>query len=433
MSFFDRFKPKDNKKKAGGGFKNPFANVKLPGQQNNFSGHGVSLGGTQPGKVIEIQLDEAGPLGVKIEKRPNSQGTAIVAMVVANSQAEKAGMKRGDILCFAGSGGSEEIMYEMFIQLAASDQRPLCFEIRRVQSKAAAKVTPADTTTGSSNSNHTSKVSSGSKGSSSAEAYARKQAVVAAAEKREKAAKAKLKPLPKTKKELPAMLSAMDRHRLEEERLARMNEEPLTEAARQARDEAKNRETVNAAQLGYNPYETSRATAGQARNATVAQQHGTMQGSSSSSSSDVGGTTGQRYEASSIPAVRPPADISEVTEDASPSAYFMESFETVVTANDHAAAISSVAIMRKLITNAISKGQNVDDEAGAAKFLRVRLANAKIKAAIVDVQGALDVMLSTGFQLAEEDGESVLLFPPGVGVEDWVPTALQQMESYEKS
>ena len=61
-----------------------------------------------------------------MEKRPNSEGTAIVARVVEGSQAEAAGLERGDVLCFAGSNGQEEIMYDMFLQLAASDQRPLC-------------------------------------------------------------------------------------------------------------------------------------------------------------------------------------------------------------------------------------------------------------------------------------------------------------------
>lgn len=382
---------------------NIFSKFQLPGQ-NNFSGNGQSLGGSQPGKVIDVQLEDPGPLGVKIEKRPNSQGTAIVAMVVPGSQAEKAGMLRGDILCFSGSNGSEEIMYDMFIQLAASDQRPLCFELRRVQSKA------------------TKNASNNSSSSLSAEAYARKQAVIAAAEKREKANKNKLKPLPKKKDNLPALLSTADRQRLEEERRARAaaqaNEEPRTEASRKAREEAKNREATNAAQLGYNPYETSRATAGQARTATVAQTHGTMQ--------DGGGEP-------RLPAVRPPAETPAIKDGIVLSSYFMEAFELVATRNENAAAISSVGIMRKLIVNATTKGQNRDDEVSAAKFRKVRLANAKIKAVIVDVEGALDVMLSVGFQLAEEDGESVLIFPAGGIIEEWLPAALTQMERYEKS
>jgi hypothetical protein len=60
-----------------------------------------------------------------VERRPNSEGTAIVNQVVEGSQAEVAGMQRGDILCFAGSNGQEEMMYDMFLELAKSPQRPL--------------------------------------------------------------------------------------------------------------------------------------------------------------------------------------------------------------------------------------------------------------------------------------------------------------------
>jgi hypothetical protein len=44
--------------------------------------------------------------------------------VVPGSQAEAAGLKRGDILCFAGSNGQEEMMYDMFLDMARSGQRP---------------------------------------------------------------------------------------------------------------------------------------------------------------------------------------------------------------------------------------------------------------------------------------------------------------------
>ncbi len=44
---------------------------------------------------------------------------------MTGSQSEAAGLKRGDILCFAGSNGQEEMMYDMFLELAHSGQRPL--------------------------------------------------------------------------------------------------------------------------------------------------------------------------------------------------------------------------------------------------------------------------------------------------------------------
>jgi hypothetical protein len=63
----------------------------------------------------------------------------------------------------------------------------------------------------------------------------------------------------------------------------------------------------------------------------------------------------------------------------------------------------------------------------------VRLSNAKIKAAITEVHGALDVMLSVGFQLSEQDGESFLVYPPAEPGPDWLPDALDQMKRFETS
>ena len=60
-----------------------------------------------------------------MERRQNSAGTAIVNQVVPGGQAEAAGMKRGDVLCYAGSNGQDEMMYDMFLELAKSEQRPL--------------------------------------------------------------------------------------------------------------------------------------------------------------------------------------------------------------------------------------------------------------------------------------------------------------------
>ena len=390
--FFDRFKPK---KKSG----NPLGGL-FSGQKSSFHGQGQSLGGSQPGQVLPIELSEAGPLGIQVEKRPNSQKTAIVAMVVPGSQAERAGIQRGDILCFAGSNGTEEIMYDMFIELAKSNQRPLCFEVRRIKTK-----------------------STGTVNQKSADNFARKQAVIAAAEAREKAHKKKQKPIPKKVNDLPNLLSTAERQKLEDERLERLKTEkevPKSEASRKAIEAAKNSEAQTAASLGYNPYETNRATAGQARTANVAMTHGSIEHTEDSGSA-------------SIPAVRTPKETVEPEKEVAISPQFLQAYETAVTMNDHAAVISSFGILRKLLTNATTKGQNSEDEVASAKFRRVRLGNAKIKAAVVDIEGAVDMMLCAGFQLVEEDGESVLVYPPGDKGPEWLPGALKQMESYEKS
>mmetsp|Transcript_23570 Transcript_23570/g.44830 ORF Transcript_23570/g.44830 Transcript_23570/m.44830 type:complete len:403 (-) Transcript_23570:2087-3295(-) len=400
-NFFDRFKPK--KKGSGGGF-----SLNLPGMKKTFQGSGQSLGGSKPGKVIDVQLDKPGSLGIKIEKRPGTN-SAIVSMVVEGSQAAEAGLRRGDILCFQGSNGQEEILYDMFRELAASDQRPLCFEVRRVETKATKTGEPGP----------------GGDGKASAEAYARKQAMIAAAEKREKAANARMKPIPKvSKSDLPALRSTADRHREEAERLARLAEQDqnYSEASIKAAAAAKEQEAKLAAELGYNPYETSRATAGQARNATVAVTHGTMQAG------------GDASQATPIPVTAPPPELPAAADEEAESPVssdFAHAYETCVTSNVNSEAVkSSFAILVKLIKNAITKGQQ-PDEATAQKFRKVRLANAKIKTAIVDVEGALDLMMSVGFQLTEEDGESVLSFPSGFAGENWLPKGLKMMENYK--
>ena len=46
--------------------------------------------------------------------------------VVKGSQADVAGMQRGDILCYADSNGQSEMMFDVFLQLAKSTERPIC-------------------------------------------------------------------------------------------------------------------------------------------------------------------------------------------------------------------------------------------------------------------------------------------------------------------
>jgi hypothetical protein len=301
-------------------------------------------------------------------------------MVVKGGQAEAAGIQRGDILCYAGSNGEEEIMYDQFLALAASDQRPLVFDVRRVESTVKKD---ADT---------------------SAESYSRKQAVIAAAEAREKAHKQKTKPIAKGKESnllrKPTPLPTQQG-----------SHEPMSEESKKAAEAAKADESVLAAQLGYNPYETARATAGQARNATVAITHGTI----------------QNKEETPAPnkAAPPPALLVDLGPE------FEDAYTVLVTTNEEAVVKMSIGIMHTLIVNATTKGQDTTDD--AAKFRKVRLSNAKIKAAITEIHGALDVMLSVGFQLMEDDGESFLVYPPAEPGPDWLPDALDQMKRFEKS
>jgi hypothetical protein len=134
---FSNDKDKKKKSKSTGGGDNPLANLGKSiqknfnqatgvGQSNNsFGGQGQSLGGSKPGIVIEITLPNPGPLGVRVEKRSTASASAIVNHVNPQSQADIAGLKRGDVICFAGSNGQQEIQYDMFLQIAKSIQRPI--------------------------------------------------------------------------------------------------------------------------------------------------------------------------------------------------------------------------------------------------------------------------------------------------------------------
>lgn len=418
QDFFDRFKPKKQQEKGSVArnnntttnnnvFGNLLNGLSGGGGTKTFTGEGKSLGGSsQPGKVISIELHEPGPLGMSVEKRPGS-GTAIVASVLPNSQADRAGIKRGDILCFSGSNGKEEILHSMFVELAkASDQRPLCFEVRRIETNATKAATAASTAT-----------------SMTAEAYARKQAMVAAAESREKKFKQATKPV-KTGF-VPKSTTGNASSTGEYETTDINHQKPLSEASKNAMQLAKEKEMETAMQLGYNPYEVNTLTAGQARNAVATTSYGTLQNHSSTP------TTNPSTVAATIPSVSTPHDPGQqlLQVHQSPPPEFEHAFETMITANDNDnnKIRHGMSVLVKLITNATTKTD--------AKFRKIRLENPKIKESIIDLHGALEIMLLVGFQLttdAENENESVLVYnkPEECVKLSWVSTAIEQMESY---
>ena len=416
---FDRFKPTANALQNA---------LRAP---RKFQGSGQSLGGgSAHTSVLSVQLNDPGPLGMGIEK--TQSGGCIVSRVEPGSQAEKAGVLRGDVVCFAGSEGSEEVDYKLFLEMAKAAQRPLCFELRRVGGSttrvagSGSNARPAAASSPASVASTPSRHSSAATTKQSAEAYARKQAVVAAAEARDKANKAKLKPISRTKDPAAAASAAAfsDKYELP-------SNDPKSEVAKAAIAEAKRQEAVLAAQLGYNPYEPNTATAGQARNATTAIQATTAQPTPSNSSATPATVPLPLREtrppepvrvtapaAGAVPGVPLPPDLEDAL---------------VLLVSSSAAHPTAISTLRKLVVNATTKGRD-PDAVDAAKFRRVRLSNPKVSAAIVDPPGAFDLMLAFGFLLTEEDGESWLVYPAAAADADadslpaWLPEALDRLQ-----
>ena len=263
--------------------------------------------------------------------------------------------------------------------------------------------------------------------------------MIAAAEAREK----KHKQLTKTTKYvtkstlLRQQQLKEDRHQYIQQQQQANAAEPMTEATRRAAQDAKRAEAHNIAQLGYNPYEAIKKTSGQARSATTVTQHGALAAPGSSD------TTDSHFAAPGR--VRPPSaattttashhDVTFRDDPRHPYDEFQEALATIVSSVDKEAARAGLKISKKLLTNATTKGQQ--PVADAEKFRRVRLANPKIKAAIVDVPGNLPLMLSVGFALVSDDAnpdESLLVFPPACTGPTWlVPFGVKDIENAETS
>jgi len=284
-------------------------------------------------------------------------------------------------------------------------------------------------------------------GGGSADAEARRKAMIDAAVAREKAHKKKTKTIKYVTKSTTTTL--LNKQQLAEQAANNTgntftNDElkPQTEASRQAAAAAKRDEQHHANELGYNPYESAKSTAGQARSATVTTQHGEVNANNGNSSGS--------NNTSSIPVVAPPSNptsaaaVPVIVEDYPLPEEFEEALVTVISSQDSSAARTGLKIARTLIVNATTKGQQQKDEEAGAKFRKVRLANAKIKKALVDVPGNIQLMLSVGFQLVEcdENNESLLMFPSpsptllnindGYNEPLWLSTALRKMEQQEK-
>ena len=250
----------------------------------------------------------------------------------------------------------------------------------------------------------------------SADAEARRRAVIAAAEAREKKHKSQTKTMKHVTK------TTLLKQQQQQQQLQEHDVDPQSEASRKAARAAKQGEADLAAELGYNPYEAVKKTAGQARAATTTTHHGAIAVPGGVATATATATT------TNIPTVAPPKNpTTAIVEDPRfPYAEFEEALATIAS-SDKQTAKSGLKISKKLIVNATTKQ--------GEKFRRVRLANPKIKAAIVDVPGNLPLMLSVGFELHPDDAnpdESLLVFPPAFQGPTWISAALKVMEETEK-
>lgn len=361
---------------------------------NNDRGVGKTLGGTKSGNVKSIIISEHGPIGVQLEN--TSTGSAIIGRVIPGGVAEGVGLVRGDIICHPNTNGNDEIKYKVFLEMIKSNTRPLQFEVRRVE-------TPS--------------LSSNTDGLR-ADAYARKQAMIAAAEARDKQNKFTKKPV-RSGKELTSEQKQKIAQQREQNALRnaeQMCNAPMSAAAQKAVDAAKQNETKRIEELGYNPYESSRSTGKQGAAAAVATTHGSIKHQDEETSNHLK-ERHQNHKSLSI------------DQDINPD--FDRAYSSLVLTNKNDECLAkSIRIIRKLIVNATTEG--ITDE----KKRKVRISNANklIQEAINDMNGALDVMMSVGFVITEneEDSETYLVYPPGDVGPDWLQKALDRLEKYER-
>ena len=242
-----------------------------------------------------------------------------------------------------------------------------------------------------------------------AESYALKQAVAAAAEARHNA---RSKTIPKS------TLMYRKEKLMEKQPQNQQYEVNGSEKTRRAVAEIKQAEKAYVANLGFNPYESQNMTSGQSRTASVAASHGELNVSQTSTNAYYTniqqGTSRYGIAAQGL------------------NPAFEDAFVTLVTSHpDETAILKSMTIMRKIIFNATTKGQQRNDEE-SSKYRQVRLSNPKVASAITNMPGALDLMMLVGFELSENegDGETYLVFSLGKRGPEWLNGALSKMEAY---
>ena len=216
-----------------------------------------------------------------------------------------------------------------------------------------------------------------------------------------------------------------------------MSKEPMSNEARKAVEAAKIDEAEHVAKLGYNPYEAARSTGKQGAVATASAKHGSIGAPEVNMPKSKGSGTATVVSGSKSSSSAPTKK-STTSENPHPNLLtpidpaFDVAFTTLITGSESPAELSkSLRIMRKLINNAITDGQTDEKK----RLVRISNPNKHIQAAINDQDGAIELMLSTGFSIGErdEDNETYLIYPEGDSGPSWLPDALERLEQYENS
>ena len=315
------------------------------------------------------------------------------------------------MLCFGGSEG-EEVMFDHFLILAKEEsQRPLEFEVLRIEVAGEKKNTK--TTAGNNN-------TSNGKGRS-AQDEQRRKAVIAAAAAREKAHKDRTKPISYKTKTSTGLNNNNNAASYE------LPPPSSSEESKKAVMEAKARENATASALGYNPYEVVKSGAGTSRTAVVDSTHGSIENKEGTkkkkSTKQAKSSSNSRELAAPGKPSAPPSQPYNVIFNEQ----FDEALALILSNEEEDAGKRSLTTMRKLIGNAVTKGQS--DE----KFRKVRLGNARIQKDITGVHGALELMMMVGFELIEQDEESLLVYPLDYVGPDWLSEGLDRMEQLSSS
>ena len=189
-----------------------------------------------------------------------------------------------------------------------------------------------------------------------------------------------------------------------------------------------------AAKLGYDPYSSVKTTAGKAKIASERITHGDLidkseGGSESAPCHQEGGAPqgvprGASVAAPSSSSLLPlPPSPSSSSSVPYPPREFLDALALLMSQGD---AGDSLSLCTKLLKNACTKGQ----EEGMDKYLSVKCSNKRVEKAI-EVDGALQMLLSAGFAFTEADGETVLEFPRPMP-NPWALQAVGMMEDHER-